>query len=296
MEHCQFRHPFTCIIAGPTRSGKTEFVKKLIKNKDRLIDKPIGKILWCYGIKTASIPFRLRNTQIQFFNGLPSELEMDKINPDLIIVDDLMTELNNSVQLLNMFTKEAHHKNRSIICLLQNFFHKGGILRSLSLNAHYLILMKNPRDQSQIYPLARQLCPKNPKRFIEVYENATAEPYSYIRIDVTPQTPDYLRYQTRIKKAKVRKAVLDDKCNDCLYNAIHEITFNAVRNKIPLNSNKIRQLRKSKNLILRTSKKVKGKKLRKQLVSQSGGYLHILIPTVAAIIGSLVKDGVFRKS
>jgi len=28
----KFKHPFTCIVAGPTGSGKTSFVIKLLQN------------------------------------------------------------------------------------------------------------------------------------------------------------------------------------------------------------------------------------------------------------------------
>ena len=31
-EILKWKHPFSCIVAGPSRSGKTSFVLKLIKN------------------------------------------------------------------------------------------------------------------------------------------------------------------------------------------------------------------------------------------------------------------------
>ena len=45
----RFAHPFTCVVSGPTGSGKTEFVAKLIENiSDMMVPVP-KKILWCYG-------------------------------------------------------------------------------------------------------------------------------------------------------------------------------------------------------------------------------------------------------
>ena len=45
----RFAHPFTCVVSGPTGSGKTEFVAKLIENiSDMMIPVP-EKIVWCYG-------------------------------------------------------------------------------------------------------------------------------------------------------------------------------------------------------------------------------------------------------
>ena len=43
-----FNHPFTMIVAGPTRSGKTTWVTRLLQNRLKQI-KPIPfRIIWCY--------------------------------------------------------------------------------------------------------------------------------------------------------------------------------------------------------------------------------------------------------
>ncbi|GFY49144.1 uncharacterized protein TNIN_469841 [Trichonephila inaurata madagascariensis] len=48
MDSLKLVHPFTLILAGPSGSGKSQFVKKLIENK---MIKPFPKkIVWCYGI------------------------------------------------------------------------------------------------------------------------------------------------------------------------------------------------------------------------------------------------------
>ena len=43
-----FRHPFTCIIAGPTGAGKTVLLKKILENKNYIIDTKPDKIVYCY--------------------------------------------------------------------------------------------------------------------------------------------------------------------------------------------------------------------------------------------------------
>ena len=45
----------------------------------------------------------------------------------------------------------------SVIFLTQNLFHKNKHMRTISLNAHYLVLFKNPRDVEQFTTLARQM-------------------------------------------------------------------------------------------------------------------------------------------
>ena len=43
------QHPFTCIVAGCTQSGKTVWVKTLLENAQETISPPPERIIWCYG-------------------------------------------------------------------------------------------------------------------------------------------------------------------------------------------------------------------------------------------------------
>ena len=43
-----FKHPFTCMLAGPTMSGKTAILNKIRKNYTFLFDKKIDRIIYCY--------------------------------------------------------------------------------------------------------------------------------------------------------------------------------------------------------------------------------------------------------
>ncbi|GBM51001.1 hypothetical protein AVEN_162867-1 [Araneus ventricosus] len=131
---------------------------------------------------------------VEFHEGLPSNI--NTISNALIIIDDLMSELSNNDKLTKLFTKGSHHRNLSIIFIVQNIFHKGKEMRDISLNAHYMFLFKNPRDRSQAMHLGRQLYPNNVKFFREVYEDATAKAFSYLLIDLTPQTDDSMRLRT----------------------------------------------------------------------------------------------------
>jgi len=53
--HVKFKHPFTCIVAGPTGSGKTSVVIKLLQNLNSLCTESRfkGGIIWCYSEETA---------------------------------------------------------------------------------------------------------------------------------------------------------------------------------------------------------------------------------------------------
>ena len=53
-EHLKFKHPSTCIVAGPTNSGKTSLCIKLLQNLDSLCTKTRfnGGIILCYSEAT----------------------------------------------------------------------------------------------------------------------------------------------------------------------------------------------------------------------------------------------------
>lgn len=208
MNYMKFIHPFTCLVAGPKCSGKTVLVTDILKNSIKVIDNiKQPKICWAYGVWQKG--YNDFDKKISLHEGLPDEqyLLSNKIN--IIVIDDLMNELGDNFQLVNLFTKGSHHLNISVFFIVQNIFHKSKYMRNISLNCHYLLLMKNPRDRSQIMCLARQLYPTKSKKFIESYEEATNEPYSYIKIDLRATTPDKYRLQTNIIPGKARFKVFE---------------------------------------------------------------------------------------
>lgn len=200
VKHFKFKHPFTCMVAGPTSSGKTVFVQSLLKEMDFLIDgiREVPKIVWCYGQWQSSYSQPCGETKVEYVEGLLAEESIRTEAPDVMIIDDLMNELGDDKRLADLFTKGSHHLNISLIFIVQNVFHKAKQMRTISLNCHYMVLMKNPRDKSQIFSLARQLYPNKMKFLIEAYEDATKEPFSYIKIDLTPSTPEKYRITSNI--------------------------------------------------------------------------------------------------
>ena len=108
----------------------------------------------------------------------------DKPNhSDLVVIDDWMQELRNDQRINNLFTKGCHHRNLSVIFILQNIFHRGKGLRDMSLNYHYLVMFKSPRDSSQVSHLAKQMFPGHVKYTQEAFQDATKRPYGYLLCD-----------------------------------------------------------------------------------------------------------------
>ena len=136
---------------------------------------------------------------IQFVEGVPSDLE-SMINPsirNLVVIDDLMHELSNDQRITSLFTKGCHHRNLSVIFILQNIFHRGKELRDMSLNCHYLVLFKSPRDSSQVNHLAKQMFPGHVKYMQEAFQDATKR-LCYLLCDLKPETPSDFRLRSNV--------------------------------------------------------------------------------------------------
>ena len=190
-------HPFTAIVAGPTKAGKTVWVKNLVLNANRMISPAPEIIYWCYS-EWQPIYNEVQSPSIQFCQGFP-DLEKLKQNADkakLIILDDLMQEMKGDKRLTQLFTKGSHHWNVSVIHIVQNLFFDG--IRTSRINAQYLILMKNPSDQLQTSTLAKQLYPGNTPYFIEAYRDACKQSYGYLLVDLCQETPENLRLRTKV--------------------------------------------------------------------------------------------------
>lgn len=190
-----WKHPFTCLMAGPTQSGKSTFTVRLLKYLDEIVDGPIKEIIYC--APKSSYPKLLECiVPVKFLDFIPpAEMFQDK-KPRILIIDDMMTECNEDV--VNLFTKNSHHLGISVIFICQNIFHRGKFHREISLNSHIIIAFNNPRDRRQISSLACQIYPKKPPYITEIFEDATKEPYGYLLMDLTQTTPEHLRYRTKI--------------------------------------------------------------------------------------------------
>jgi len=176
----RLKHSFTCMVSGPTGSGKTVLTKALIKHMNELI-VPVPEIIyWCYTEYQDSYLELELLPNVKLCEGLPdfALLKAGKQRPQLLILDDLMADCKKNDKLTQLFVKGSHHWNLSVIHIVQNAFFEG--LRSARINAHYLFLMKSPSDQLQIQILARQLFPRNQHYMIESYQDATLRAHCWL--------------------------------------------------------------------------------------------------------------------
>ena len=197
------QHPMTCLVCGPTMSGKTRFVGEIILRANALINPAIQHVLYCYTEPQPYFQELATSSPVPItFHQTLDELDWDTSKPSLLIIDDFMAldskDGPQEKQIAEFFIKRCHHQNISVIYLVQNLFNKSPQHRVINLNAHYLVLFKNPRASSQIKTLAAQMYSGKARFMEEAYQDATSQPYGYLFIDLKQGTPDHVRIRTQI--------------------------------------------------------------------------------------------------
>ena len=186
----RLRAPFTMLVAGPTGSGKTVLVSRLIEHASALSDPPPSEIIYCYDEWQSG--FEPLSQKVTFKKGVPDDtILLNDGRHRWIIVDDLMDELLDGKAANELFTKKSHHRKISVVFIVQNLFHKN--IRTVSVNTHYMFIAKSPRDATSVLNIAKQAFPGRTKYVMEAYRDATKRPHSFLLIDMRQETDDDAR-------------------------------------------------------------------------------------------------------
>lgn len=194
-----FHAPTTITLSGTTGSGKTTLLFKILEHKDELFTVPPHKILYCYGVWQPLFESKEKELNIDFHQGVPNEEMINNFadgKHNIIILDDLMEQVVKNQQVQLLFTQGSHHKLLTIVYLNQNMFAQGKNARTMNLNTHYMILLKNPRDVTQIAMLGRQI--GLGKTLVEAYKDCISQRYGYLVVDLSPHNEDCYQLKTNI--------------------------------------------------------------------------------------------------
>ena len=185
-------------VIGPTYSGKTYFIIRLIDYCKTVFDKLPQHVYWFYGGKT-KIHDKLASRKYKMHEGLPKNgFDFVKEN-SIIVLDDLMTDSKNDANVTKLFTQLAHHKKLFIINVKQNLYHQSREARDRTLNTQYLILFKNDNDPSQITRLGTQMYPGNVEFLTRAYNEAVhSKPHGYLLIDLHVNSDNVIKLRSNV--------------------------------------------------------------------------------------------------
>lgn len=115
-----------------------------------------------------------------------------------LVIDDLSRQMNQDTS--EIYSVASHHYACNVILVVHNLFDQNPAFRNISLNAKYLTIFKNPRDKQQISTFARQFAggKGQAKNVVDIYNEATKSPYSYLFVDLHQSTPEQYRLRSNI--------------------------------------------------------------------------------------------------
>ena len=189
-----FRDAARIICVGPSNSGKSQIIKKIIERDHSKFDR----IVLCgSNAKNFGFDEYLANKVI-FRDDVTNPFD-EKISPScrlFIIYDDLYEKITNDINILRCFTR-GRHESISICVTMQNLFSRvGKFNRDILLNASHFFLTRQ-RDLGSVEILSRQIVgSKSSKKLLEAYKLAISKPYSHFLIDVRVDTPQELMLQS----------------------------------------------------------------------------------------------------
>ena len=183
-EDLKLIHPFSLIISGPTASGKSTLLFQILENLHQNTKPAIQKVVFIYGVYQEVY----KNYPNIFFTDDLDYMDVNTDIPTLIVLDDVMSSINSSKKLEELFTRGVHHRKVSVVLTLQNLFYHGSVMKTLRDNAMYIILTKHIQDVSKLNTFARQLEQKNSNYFKDSYQDAVSKKYGYIACDLHPHS------------------------------------------------------------------------------------------------------------
>ena len=139
-------------------------------------------------------PYAKKKDDIRFHRGLQDHSHLTKwfgnARGGVLVLDDFMEEGGQDKRALDLFTKDTHHRNITVLYLTQDLFPPGKFSKTINRNAHYIVAIKNPRDQTGIRTILLQAFPDRWRQVLKLCKCVTSRPFGYLMLDVHPASDD----------------------------------------------------------------------------------------------------------
>ncbi len=200
----RFPHGATHLIVGPSGCGKTVRTANILRNKNVLIcnGEKIKNIVFCYATwQPLYDSLKKENIVSKWVNKMPTSEDFVELveafrdkGGSIVVIDDFMSKINSSLdEIVRVLSR---HNNTSTFILFQNLFPPHRLARQISLNVKFIHVHKNPRENSQIQYLARQISPGSYKWIVDAYHEATKKPFTAFLFDLTQEREKKFRFRS----------------------------------------------------------------------------------------------------
>ena len=252
MDDCRFKSPCTIYCAGPSGCGKTTLLLRMIEEWDKVFDQKPTKIYICYAHEQPAYDkiIDIAPCPVELIKSLPNDLVIEPHS--LLVIDDLMSECSKEIK--DWHIRKAHHNQTITLTLSQNLFEKGKDHRTTTLNAHYIILFKNPRDNSQITHFAKQFSPGETRFVVSSFHDATRAPHSYLLFDLKQSTNNLFRVRSSVFPHECRVYIPNSTSvkphngiESCAESTARATTVGNIKNEASSSDSKVRKSRSNRS-------------------------------------------------
>ena len=172
------RQPSSVTVAGPSGSGKSELVEQWLRYLNVFQVKP-KKIVYAYDRWQPPVRPYAKEGWHSVSSGLLDPNHLTKwfgpTRGGVLVLDDLMEEGGQDKRVLDLFTKDSHHRNITVLYLTQDLFPPPGkFSKTINRNAHYIVAFKNPRDQTDIPTILLQAFPDRWRQVLPLFKRITS--------------------------------------------------------------------------------------------------------------------------
>lgn len=193
--------PFAMVCSGSPQTGKSVFIKNLLIQKDRILERPADRVVYFYGEESQTVgEIRNEMKDVILVPGLPDELSDYYLQDGhtLCVFDDLQAAVSNSKDIASLVTSHSQHRCVSWIITFQNAFLRAPERVTITRAANCLVVFKTPLDMTVPHLLASRILPNNRQAFLNIFADATKDSHGYLFCDGHPRTLDKARLRTRL--------------------------------------------------------------------------------------------------
>ena len=180
-------HPsiiFVLYLPGAPRSGKSHFVKELLRNVD--VMRPGIKykaVLYCNpNLKSVSSKDKkftedfqkaCGSIAVEFLSEIPTiekltSLPIDEEWRAMVIIDDFMDSSFKSTVIQQLFGRLGTHNYIDSVLLVQFAFSKAELFNSIYRCASAIVLFRNPSDRQMVRNINSKMFPKLSKKRVRI--------------------------------------------------------------------------------------------------------------------------------
>lgn len=195
----KFGHPGNMGVFGPSKSGKTTFLQKLVQHRDEIFrftkgESEFKSVVYYYGSTWQPVFQTLsdEDPSIQFRMGYPKNAIREEIpeedRPALVIFDDLEREIQKNPKAIDIVTRDSHHLGLFVVMVFQNLYPSGKHVVAMYRNMDTLVYFRYSNNDYAIISRFRNFYSggKKASDLMEIYKKWTEERGGYMVIDNHP--------------------------------------------------------------------------------------------------------------